>query len=101
MTQWTAPRVRPRVAMVGEDGNAFAILGRCQKAARRAGWTPAEWDAFRSEATSGGYDHLVQTVLAAFDDPDDDWDECPVCGEPILAGREHCAACEAEMKEGA
>ena len=42
-----------RVPMVGEDGNAFAIMGRVTRAMRRAGLPPEEVAAFRDEATAG------------------------------------------------
>lgn len=51
------------VPMVGEDGNAFAVLGRVQRALKRAGVPAAELDAFRAEATSGDYDALLATVM--------------------------------------
>lgn len=59
--------VKPKVKMVGEDGNAFAILGRCLKAARKAGWTPEQVQAFRERATSGDYNRLLAAVMEAFD----------------------------------
>lgn len=52
-----------RVLLSGEDGNAFAILGRTMKAMRRAGVTQDEINEFKGEATSGDYDHLLQTVM--------------------------------------
>jgi hypothetical protein len=51
------------VEMVGEDGNAFAILGRVQRALRKANVPDADVKAFMAEATSGDYDHLLQTVM--------------------------------------
>jgi hypothetical protein len=51
------------VALVGADGNAFAILGKVTKALRRAGVDAAEIDAFTTDATSGDYDHLLATVM--------------------------------------
>jgi len=51
------------VTLVGEDGNAFAILGRVKQALRRAGVPQEEQDAFMAEATAGDYDHLLQTVM--------------------------------------
>lgn len=51
------------VPMVGEDGNAFSILGRVKKAMRKNGLGKEEQDAFVSEATSGDYDHLIRTVM--------------------------------------
>lgn len=49
-----------RVELVGQDGNAFAILGRVSKALRREGIDPKP---FMDEATSGDYDHLLQTCM--------------------------------------
>ncbi len=58
---------RPTVELVGEDGNAFSILGRCSRAARRAGWSKEEIEAFHTEAMEGDYDHLLRTVMERFD----------------------------------
>jgi hypothetical protein len=58
---------KPQVKLVGQDGNAFSILGRCQRAARTAKWDKVRIDAFMEEATSGDYDHLLQTVMRNFD----------------------------------
>jgi hypothetical protein len=55
------------VKLVGEDGNPFAILGRCQQAARQAGLPKPEIDSFIAEATSDDYDHLLQTCLRWFE----------------------------------
>lgn len=58
------------------DGNAFMLLGKCQRAARQAGWTPDRWTKLREEAMSGDYDHLLATLLREFDEKDrDDNDE--------------------------
>jgi len=51
-----------KVKLVGEDGNAFAILGRVRKAMRRAGFDK-EADQMFLEAQQGDYDHLLQTVM--------------------------------------
>ena len=50
-----------------EDGNAVAILGRTAAALRRAGVPKDEIDAYVAEATSGDYDHLLQTTMAWVD----------------------------------
>lgn len=64
---------KPKLRLVGEDGNAYAILGRAHRAARRAGMPEEEWKAILAEATSGDYDHLLQTMLKHFDcDPLDE-----------------------------
>ena len=50
------------VELVGQDGNAFAILGAVSKALRRAGYRDAA-DDFQAEAMQGDYDHLLATCL--------------------------------------
>lgn len=57
---------KPRVKITGEDGNAFAILARCHRAAKDAGWTDEQWEAFSKEAKSGNYEHLLGTVCDHF-----------------------------------
>lgn len=51
------------VDLVGEDGNAYAILGRVQKALKAAGVDKEERDAYFAEATSGDYDHLLRVTM--------------------------------------
>lgn len=55
------------VPLVGEDGNAFSILGRVKRIMREAGLPDSEWEAFHSEATSGNYDNLLATVMRWFE----------------------------------
>ncbi|MGH6819605.1 MAG: hypothetical protein ACREDU_01950 [Methylocella sp.] len=55
------------VQLSGEDGNAFAIIGRCLRAMRRAGLSAEEREAFSREATAGDYDHVLQTAMKWFD----------------------------------
>lgn len=55
-------RKKPSVKLAGEDGNAFAILGRTRKAMREVGWTKAEVSEFTDEAMSADYDELIRTV---------------------------------------
>ena len=50
------------VDLVGEDGNAYSILGRVQKAMRRAGVPTGEIEAYLQEATAGDYNHLLATT---------------------------------------
>ena len=52
-----------KVRLVGEDGNAFSILGRCRAAMRKAGYPQAFIDTFVTEATAGNYDDLLATVM--------------------------------------
>lgn len=51
------------VSLIGRDGNAFAILGAVQKALKRADVPETKIQEFIAEATSGDYDHLLQTCL--------------------------------------
>ena len=58
---------KPTVKLAGQDGNAFAILGACQKAARQAGWSAERIKAVIQEMTAGDYDHLLATAMKNFD----------------------------------
>lgn len=55
------------VALTGQDGNAFAVLGRCREAAQKAGLSDDEIAAFMAEAMAGDYDHLLQTAMRWFE----------------------------------
>ena len=59
--------IKPKLSLVGTDGNAFAILGQAKRAANRAGWKGRDWAKFSTEAQSGDYDHLLQTCMKYFD----------------------------------
>ena len=53
--------------LVGIDGNAFVVMATTAKALRRAGASKAFEDAYRAEAMSGDYDHLLATSMAYLD----------------------------------
>ena len=53
------PLIKPTVKLTGEDGKAFAIMGRVKQALRRAGADQEYIDKYLGEATSGNYDHLL------------------------------------------
>lgn len=55
---------KPTLSIIGGDGNAFAILGKAQRVARKAGM---DWEAISKEAMSGNYDHLLATMMKYFD----------------------------------
>lgn len=55
---------KPVLKLVGEDGNAFALLGKAQRVARQ---NKMDWEAIKAEATSGDYDHLLATLCKHFD----------------------------------
>lgn len=69
------------VPLVGEDGNAFSILGRVSRIMKR-NRIHDQWNDFHKEATSGDYNNLLRTVMAWFavdmhldDDYEDDWED--------------------------
>lgn len=75
-----APGPRPRMQLVGADGNAFAIIGRAKRAARAAGWTTSMVSRLQDEMRAGDYDHLLAVAMREFDDvgtrsEDEDEDE--------------------------
>lgn len=56
------PKTNVRVKLVGEDGNAFAILGRVRKALREAGHQDLA-DEYLKEAQSGDYSNLLRVTM--------------------------------------
>lgn len=57
------PKFDVQVQLVGEDGNAFAILGRVRRALRKAGATPEELQQYSDEATAGDYNDLLRVTM--------------------------------------
>ena len=55
-----------KVKLVGQDGNAFMVLGLCQNAARKAGLTSEQIAEWRGEAVIGDYDNLLLTCMKYF-----------------------------------
>lgn len=51
------------VELLNGDGNAFSILGKVIKELRMAKVPADQIEAFKTEAWSGDYDHLLQTVM--------------------------------------
>ncbi len=51
------------VKLVGEDGNAFAIIGRVRRALRHGAVSKVEIDEFMREAMSNNFNHLLATVM--------------------------------------
>lgn len=56
-----------KVQLTGQNGNAFSILGQCQRAAKQAGLDAISITQFYEEATAGDYDHLLTTCQRWFD----------------------------------
>ena len=51
------------VQLTGEDGNAFNVLGRVQRAMRAGGLEQAVIDEYLAEATEGDYNDLLVTTM--------------------------------------
>ena len=58
---------KPQVQLTGEDGNAVAVIMRCCKAAKKAGWKYEDIEAFAKEAKRGDYDHVLRTAMEHFE----------------------------------
>lgn len=54
---------KPTVGLSNSNGNAFSIIGKCQRALKRAGYTNKQVEEFTKEASSGDYDHVIQTAM--------------------------------------
>lgn len=63
-----APECKPVVALIGEDGNAFAILSRVRRALRDAGASDEYVERYVREATSGDYDRLLAVTMEYVDE---------------------------------
>jgi len=57
------PSSKPTVKLIGQDGNAFAIMGRIKQALKGAGADKEYIDKYISEATSGDYNHLLAVSM--------------------------------------
>jgi len=55
---------KPKLSIIGRDGNAFAILGAAQRVAKA---NKLDWETIRTEATDGDYDHLLRTMMKYFE----------------------------------
>lgn len=58
----SSPLTDAVVQLTGEDGNAFAILGRVRRAILRSN-RPELAEQFFQEATSGDYDNVLVTCM--------------------------------------
>lgn len=53
--------------IIGQDGNAFAIMGAAGRVLKDAGLYEEYWSAYYAEATAGDYDHLLRTTMEYFE----------------------------------
>lgn len=55
---------KPKLKLVGNDGNTFAILGAARTIAKE---NDMDWDKIREEAMNGDYDNVLQTMMKYFE----------------------------------
>ena len=55
-----------KAQLIGQDSNAFNILGICRRAMIKNRLPQSEIDTFMQEATSGSYDDLLATCMNWF-----------------------------------
>ena len=58
---------KPRVELVGKDGNAFAILGSVRRALRKARAPTDVIDKYLTEAMGSDYDSLLRVTMKYVD----------------------------------
>jgi len=54
---------KPTVKLIGEDGNAFAIMGTVAKALKKAGFSDEHIAEYYEESSSGDYDNLIRVAM--------------------------------------
>lgn len=52
------------MTLVGSDGNAFALIGRFQRAAKAQGWSAEQIRRVTLKMTGGDYNQLLSTLMA-------------------------------------
>lgn len=55
---------KPVLKLTGVDGNAFMLLAKAKRVAEA---NDMDWGEIQEEATSGDYDHLLQTLMDNFE----------------------------------
>jgi hypothetical protein len=58
---------KPKLKIVGADGNAFNLLGLARRAAQKAGMPHEEWAQILEDAMAGSYDNLLCVLMEHFD----------------------------------
>jgi hypothetical protein len=61
------PKERPKVKLIGQDGNVFFILGSVAKALKKAGADKEYIDQYLNKAMDGDYNHVIGTTMEYVD----------------------------------
>lgn len=59
---------KPHCQLTGQDGNAFAVMGRVAKALKQAGADQAEVDKYFEACKAGDYNHLLCVSMQVLDE---------------------------------
>jgi hypothetical protein len=54
---------KPRVKLSGENGNAFVIIGKVERALSQNGYSSEVIKEFKEKATDGDYDNLLRVCM--------------------------------------
>lgn len=57
------PNRKPKVQLVGNDGNAYAIMGNIKKALQKAGADKEYVNQYIKESMEGDYDNLLVVAM--------------------------------------
>ena len=57
-------KLKPRLNIVGENGNIFSVLGKARRVAQQ---NNMDWDTIQAEALQGDYDHVLRTMMKYFE----------------------------------
>jgi len=102
---------KAELQLVGLDGNAWSIIGATKQAMRTWGYSSQAQHEMTEDATSGDYNHVIQTAMFWTDSPEDEEDDydpdvddlvmCVICGAEDYPenmerhhGRVYCWGCE-------
>ena len=55
---------KPKLKLIGRDGNAFVILAEARKVAKKYGMN---WEIIQEEAKASDYNHLLSVMMKYFD----------------------------------
>ena len=58
-----APTEKPKVKLIGTNGDAFAIIGKVSKALRKAGADKEYVEKYMEESMAGDYDNVLVTAV--------------------------------------
>lgn len=56
-----------KVELVGQDGNAFSIIGRVCRAIRKAKVSEDDITEYQQQAMAGDYNHLLRVTMETVD----------------------------------